>query len=210
MGLGLLVGSMKIVFIIYNGMTTLDFIGVFDPVARLRTMGIIGVDLGWDICAFTDMVIDGMGIRIIPDKVRPNLDKYDTIIVPGGLSSRTLIKDEKFMNWIKTADHCPLKISVCSGSLILGAAGFLKGFTATSHPSALEQLRAYCSVSDDRIIDCGDVITSGGVTSGIDLGFYLVKKWAGEDVVDRIRTQMCYDISNVAVKQVKILDSSRE
>jgi len=64
--------------------------------------------------------------------------------VPGGFGTRTLIKDKGFIEWLKTAAACELKTSVCTGSLLLGAAGFLKGKRATTHPNAFAELEEYC------------------------------------------------------------------
>ena len=86
-----------------------------------------------------------------------------------------------------------MKASICTGSLLLGAAGFLKGKKATTHPEAFGELRKYCSsVVDERIVDEGDVITAGGVSSSIDLGLYLCEKLAGRAVKEQIRRQIDY------------------
>jgi cyclohexyl-isocyanide hydratase len=121
------------------------------------------------------------------------LSTYDQVIVPGGPAARDLSKNAGFVEWIKTMEVVPLKVSVCSGSLLLGAAGFLKGKKATSHPSRLDDLAAYgCRVTSDRVVDEGDVITAGGVTSAIDLGLYLCGKMTGHDVKEKIKRQMDY------------------
>lgn len=183
---------MKIGFVVYNGMTALDFVGVYDPLTRLKTMGFMP-DLHWEICAYTSGVKDGTGLVFSPTKVKEPLDAYDMIVVPGGFASRELVHDTDFIRWLKTAEPCGLKASVCTGSLLLGAAGFLKGKRATTHPNAFEDLRRFCSsVVEERIADEGDVITAGGVTSSIDLGLYLCERSAGAEAKERIRLQMDY------------------
>ena len=115
---------------------------------------------------------------------------YDAVIIPGGKGTRELMHDEAFLEWIKTAKNIPLKISVCTGSLIMGAAGFLQGKKATTHFDALELLAPYCKeVVDSRIVEDGDCITAGAVSSSIDLGLYLCRKWAGDeaDIISDIR-----------------------
>ena len=87
----------------------------------------------------------------------------------------------------------PLKASVCTGALLLGAAGFLAGKSATTHPSALRELEPYCGeVRTDRVVDAGGVVTAGGVTAGIDLGLHLVRRLAGTEACRRIARQMDY------------------
>jgi len=183
---------MKIGFIIYHGMTALDFIGVYDPLIRLKTMGFMPA-MRWEICAYSSEVRDGVGLGFVPTRVREPLHEYDMIIVPGGFGSRKLYHDADFIGWLKSAEPCRLKVSVCTGSLLLGAAGFLKGKKATTHLSALDDLRKFCLlVVDQRIVDEGDVITARGVASSIDLGLYLCEKLAGHEAKEKIRQQIDY------------------
>ena len=187
---------MKVAFIIYDGMTTLDFIGVYDPVTRLKTMGFMP-NLEWDVCARSGAVKDGTGLQVTPTKISEPLHGYDMIIVPGGFGSRKLVDDPGFIGWLRTATPCTFKVSVCTGALLLGAAEFLKGKTATTHRSAFKDLQRFCSsVVDRRIVDEGDVITARGVTSSIDLGLYLCEKLAGREAKERIRQQMDYECAS--------------
>lgn len=182
---------MRIAFVVYDGMTALDFIGVYDSVTRLKTMGFMD-DLKWEVCACSGGVRDGAGLRFVPTRVAGSLHDYDLVIVPGGFGARDLVENNGFIDWLRTA-HSGRKVSVCTGSLLLGAAGFLQGKKATTHPTAFDDLRPYCaSVVDDRIVDEGDVITARGVTSAIDLGLYLCEQLAGREVMEKIRKQMDY------------------
>lgn len=183
---------MKVAFVIYDGMTALDFVGIYDSITRLKTMGFVP-DLEWHICAPSQEVRDGTGLRFVPTKVGESLEAYDIVIVPGGVSARTLIDDARFIDWIRTAGSSTVKVSVCTGALLLGAAGFLKGKKATTHPKALQDLQRFCrSVVKERIVDEGEVITAGGVTSSIDVGLFLCQKLAGHEAKERIRQQMDY------------------
>src|SRR4028119_1523529 len=123
---------MKLAYIIFNGITWLDLIGVYEPVSKLKSGKHIP-DLEWDICSYTETAADIFGLSVKPDKVKTDLNDYDAIIVPGGIGTRELQYDEQFLNWIKTAGNCKYKISICTGSLILGAAGFLKDKKATTN-----------------------------------------------------------------------------
>jgi transcriptional regulator GlxA family with amidase domain len=182
---------MRIAFVIFDLLTALDFVGVYDAVTRLKTMHYME-DVQWDICAYTEIVSDKLGLVITPNKVRQPLSDYDIVIVPGGYGTRKLVNDEGFLEWLKTSASCKLKASVCTGSLLYGALGFLEGKRATTHPSAYDDLAKYCTVVDDRVVDEGDVITARGVSSSIDLGLYLCEKFAGKEVKEQIRKQMDY------------------
>ena len=183
---------MKIAFIVYDGMTLLDFVGVYDPVVRLRTRG-FKADLEWDICARTPYIKDINGVQIASTCVPASLGDYDAIIVPGGINVRELLDDPEFMRWLKTAQQVPTKISVCSGALLLGAAGFLDGKKATTHPASFSDLKQYSNcVLVDRIVHDGNVITARGVTASIDLGLYLCELWADKEAKEAIRKQIDY------------------
>jgi cyclohexyl-isocyanide hydratase len=183
---------MRIAFILFNDMTALDFVGIYDPLTRLKSMGFMS-DVTWDICAREAEVRDDKGMKFVPTQVNTSLGKYDLIVVPGGFGTRELCRNLEFIAWLQTAATCKLKVSVCTGALLLGAAGFLKGRKATTHPNALEELREYCqSVVHERVVDTGDVITGGGVTSAIDVGLHVVDRLAGREAGERIRRQMDY------------------
>lgn len=183
---------MKIAYIIFDGITWLDFIGIYDPLSRLKSMKFIK-ELSWDVCAFTDTAKDNFGLQVVPTKVGNSLSGYDAIVVPGGYGTRVLQSDNEFLTWIKTAEPVRHKISICTGSLILGAAGFLKGKTATTHFVEYKALQPYCKeVKEQRIVVDGDTITAGGVSSSIDLGLFLCEKWAGPEAAKTIRERMEY------------------
>ncbi len=132
---------MKFGYVIFNGMTALDFVGALEPVARLKTMGFIP-DLVWDLCAVTKEVTDSLGQKYTPTTIGRPLNGFKVVVVPGGITTRDLIHDGKFVEWIRTAKDSDLIASVCTGSLLLGAAGLLDGKTATTHPNAYELLQS--------------------------------------------------------------------
>jgi len=185
---------MKIAFVLYDGMTALDFVGVYDPLTRLKTMGFIP-DLSWDLVAWESAVKDSTGLDFTPDKIKTPLAEYDLVIVPGGKGSRELLKQAEFTDWLSTARSAKQVASVCSGALLLAAAGLLQGKQAATHPSARDDLRDYgVSVNEARLVEDGSVLTSGGVTAGIDLGLSLCQQYAGPEAANRIRRQMDYPL----------------
>lgn len=181
---------MNVAFVCYDGLTVLDLVGAYDPLTRLSTMGFMPLD--WDICGTDGTATGTGGLTITADRVLPDLDEYDLVFVPGGVETRELIDDDTVVDWLRTAAGCDLKTSVCTGSLLLGAAGFLEGKRATTHPSAMELLGEYCEPVDDRVVEDGDTITGRGVTSSIDLGLYLVETLADADTRAAIAEQMDY------------------
>jgi transcriptional regulator GlxA family with amidase domain len=183
---------MNTAFILFDRMTILDFIGFYDAVTRLKTMK-IREDFEWRTCAQTKFVTDDRAMRLEADTVGGSLAGYDMLFVPGGYGTRALQHDQAFVAWLRTAADAKLKVSVCTGALLLGAAGFLKGLRATTHPSAYKELEPYCkTVLQQRVVDEGDIITGRGVSTSIDLGLHVVEKLAGADARARVAAQMDY------------------
>ena len=183
---------MKAAFVVFDRLTSLDFVGFYDPVTRLKSMKILG-DFDWRLCSTVRSVTDDRGLRMEAAAVDEPLDAYDMVFVPGGFGTRDLQHDTAFVEWLKTARSVPLKVSVCTGALLLGAAGFLQGRRATTHPDVYNELKRYCGeVVPERIVDEGDVITAGGVSASIDLGLHLVQRLAGVEARRRIASQMDY------------------
>ena len=180
---------MNVAFCIYDGMTVLDFVGAYDPITRLDRMEFM--PLSWDVCAPTEGV-SANRLEFGVDRVRPDLGAYDLVFLPGGYASRELLEDRSFLEWLETAASCEYLTSVCTGSLLLGAAGFLDGKRATTHPSAFDALEEYATVVDERVVEDGSVITGRGVSSSIDLGLYVVETLTDAETRAAIAEQMDY------------------
>ncbi|GIP53384.1 DJ-1/PfpI family protein [Paenibacillus vini] len=183
---------MKIAFVVFNGLTFLDLIGFYDVIYRLnmfeQTKGVT-----WDFCGPADEVTNELGLTIKVNKVNPDLSQYDMIFVPGGMGTRTLRFNEDFVSWLQQGENCPYIVSVCTGSLLLGAAGFLEGKKATTHPNAYDLLEPYCGeVIRTRIVKDGKLITAGGVATSIDLALYIVKWLAGEEALRQVKSSIDY------------------
>jgi cyclohexyl-isocyanide hydratase len=183
---------MKIAFILFDRMTALDFVGFYDAVTRLKTMG-FNEKLSWTLCGMKDEISDDRGITVKIQEVAPDLSQYDLLFVPGGFGTRELLHDSEFIEWLKAGSNATYKVSVCTGSILFGAAGFLDGKKATTHPNEYDLLRSYCSeVIEDRIVKDGYVITGGGVATSVDLGLFICELLAGREAVLRIQKQMDY------------------
>ena len=183
---------MKFGFITFDGMTLLDLVGFYDPITRVKSMN-IDPNVCWDFCALKEYIEDDRGF-VFKTKIVKDLSSYDVIFIPGGFSTRVLQFDEIFLSWIKTSSDKAVKMSVCSGSLILGGASFLNGISATTHPKAYSELEKYCKVIKSKIVDEEQVITAGGVTSSIDLALYVIEKFFGASAKNQIKLQIDYNL----------------
>jgi len=193
---------MKIAYILFDGITLLDFFGFYDPIKNIKTLGYLE-NLEWDLCANQKIIKDSYGLEITVDKVYPELSKYDMIFIPGGYGTRQLQFDKTFIEWIRTGKDIKYKVSVCTGSLILGAAGFLKNKSATINFKEYNALKNYCpNVLENRIVDDTDTITGGAVTSSIDLGLYVCEKLIGKEKAEKIKKGMDYHPSNFEIIKI--------
>lgn len=123
--------------------------------------------------------------------MRPPLDEFDVLVVPGGFGTRALEADVGIRDWLSSYPSNRITASVCTGSLLLGAAGRLEGRRATTHRSQMSRLAEYGATAvHERVVDEGQLITAGGVTAALDLGLHLVRRLAGSEVAEAIARQM--------------------
>lgn len=183
----------RIAFLAFPGMTLLDLVGAYDALRRVAPTG-IDPEVTCRIVGTKQTIEDDTGTTLVPDGVYEDLKQFDLLYVPGGQGTRRLRHDERFREYIKPWPGSRPLASVCTGALLLGAAGHLKGKRATTHHLALDLLEPLCKevVSDQRIVVDGQVVTAAGVTSALDLGLYLVEWLWGEEARHRIATVMEY------------------
>ncbi|BBZ57733.1 DJ-1/PfpI family protein [Mycolicibacterium phocaicum] len=183
---------MQVAIVLYPGFTALDFIG---PYESLRWLPDTEVRFVWHepgpIVADSGVLLVG-ATHSFDETPTP-----DIILIPGGFSTLEHARDEKLLDWLRRAHETTTwTASVCSGSVILGASGLLKGKRATSHWAAVQLLRTFGvePVTDERIVQSADrVVTCAGVSAGIDLGLWLAAQIGGEDKAKAIQLSMEYD-----------------
>ncbi|MBI2156181.1 MAG: DJ-1/PfpI family protein [Candidatus Rokubacteria bacterium] len=183
----------RIAFLVFPRLTLLDLVGAYDALRRIATMS-IDPAVTHRIVGTEPEIADETGLVVKPDSVYEDLAAFDLLYVPGGLGTRALMDDARLLDYLKTWGAERPLASVCTGALLLGRAGYLRGRRATTHHRAYELLRPLCRevVTDRRIVDEGRVVTAGGVASSLDLGLYLVEKFWGADARARIAAQMEY------------------
>ncbi|MBI4255543.1 MAG: DJ-1/PfpI family protein [Candidatus Rokubacteria bacterium] len=183
----------RIAFLVFPRLTLLDLVGAYDALRRIATMS-IDPAVTHRIVGTEPEVADETGLVVKPDSVYEDLAAFDLLYVPGGLGTRALMDDARLVDYLKTWGAERPLASVCTGALLLGRAGYLRGRRATTHHRAYELLRPLCRevVTDRRIVDEGRVVTAGGVASSLDLGLYLVEKFWGADARVKIAAQMEY------------------
>jgi len=188
----------------FEGFEELDAIGPYEVFQNARTAG---ADWTVDLLATdeTARVTAAYDLRVEPDGVlAPDAD-LDYLVVPGGgwndgdgtTGARALAADESVLEAIRTLHGGETTLlSVCTGAMVLEAAGLLDGRPAVTHRSALDELRETdADVVDARVVDDGDVVTAGGITAGIDAALWLVEREWGHEVAYEVEDTMEYERS---------------
>ncbi|MBF5046215.1 DUF952 domain-containing protein [Aggregicoccus sp. 17bor-14] len=181
----------RFALVAFEGMTLLDLVAVLDPLSRIRSMG-IDPSASCEVVGYTGPVVWAQsGARVEVERVRPPLHAYDVVVVPGGPGTRALVEDAPLREWLAEVPDNRLLASVCTGSLLLAAAGKLRGHRATTHARALEELRALgVEAVEARLVDSGQRVTGGGGTCGLDVGLHLVERLEGAEAARTIAKQM--------------------
>jgi transcriptional regulator GlxA family with amidase domain len=183
--------TMQLAIVLYPGFTALDFIG---PYEVLRNLPDTEVRFVWHepgpVTADSGSLVVG-ATHSFDETPAP-----DVLLVPGGMTTFEHARDEKLLAWVRRANEgASWTASVCSGSVILAAAGLLDGKRATSHWMAVPTLKAFgvTPVSDERIVQEGNIVTGAGVSAGIDLGMWLAAQIGGEARARAIQLAIEYD-----------------
>ena len=182
---------MRIVFFLYEGLTTLDVIGPHDVLSRLPDAEAISVSPDGGV-----VNADTGALGVAPTHAMADVDHADVLVVPGGLEGTfAAAADESILEWTRTiARGCDWTTSVCTGSLILGAAGLLDGRRATTHWAAIDLLSTYGATPvEERVVVDGNLVTAAGVSAGIDMALTLAASIAGDDAAKAIQLGIEYD-----------------
>lgn len=188
-----LVTGTKFVVVGFARMTLLDLVGVLDPLGRIVTMD-VDRTASVEVVSATDEAWSGFGAEFSAKRVRPPLDAFDVLVVAGGPETRALENDSKVIEWLRAFPEDRMATSVCTGALLLGAAGRLRGKRATTHHASLELLAKHGAeaVPRTRVVRDGQLMTAGGVTSAMDLGLAIVDWLYGSEARARIAARMEY------------------
>jgi cyclohexyl-isocyanide hydratase len=179
----------RIGMLIFPRLTQLDMTGPYEVLARLPNTQV-------DLVARTlAPVTTDRGMQIVPTVTYETCPPLDVVMVPGGPGQQDLMEDEAALAFLrKQAATAKYVTSVCTGSLVLGAAGLLKGRRATSHWAAIEHLIPLGAIpTSEKVVVDGNIITGAGVTSGIDFALTLAAILEGEQVAREIQLQIEYD-----------------
>jgi transcriptional regulator GlxA family with amidase domain len=175
---------------LYDRFTALDAVGPYEVLSRLpgaRTT-FIAAEPG-------PVRTDNGMLTLMAERSLDELPRPELIMVPGGMGTRALLDDERLVGWIRSAhETSEWTTSVCTGSLLLGAAGVLQGLEATTHWLELETLSDFgATPTGRRVVEQGKVVTAAGVSSGIDMALLLAERIAGARFAQAVQLMIEYD-----------------
>ena len=190
--------AMRISLVCFDGMEELDLVG---PWEVLRRWQLQHPEDGVEVFTASldgDTVTCAKGMQIVSDMAFGDMGDVDVLLIPGGMGTRRLIKDDAVLGMVRDrASSGTLMTSVCSGSLVLAAAGLLSGRPATTYWNAMDLLVSLDGTieprPDDRFVDSGEVITAAGVSAGIDMALHMVARLHSTERARQVRRDIQYD-----------------
>jgi len=181
---------MDIAIPLFPGITALDAIGPYEVLSRLPAARVrfVAIEAG-------PYRTDNKQLTLIADEPLSAVPHPEIVVVPGGFGTRALLSPNPLLDWVRAAHETTRwTTSVCTGSLVLGAAGLLRGLEATTHWAAMEQLAAFgARPTSRRVVEQGKIITAAGVSSGIDMALTLAARVAGDEMAQAIQLGIEYD-----------------
>jgi putative intracellular protease/amidase len=181
---------MQIAIPLFDRFTALDAIGPYEVLSRLPGASVVFV-----AAEPGPLRTDNGMLALTADKAYADVPSPDVLVIPGGIGTRDLLDDAPTLDWIRSVhETSEWTTSVCTGSLLLAAAGILAGLEATTHWAAMDYLERFgARPVSRRVVEQGKVITAAGVSSGIDMALGLAAKIAGDDVAQVIQLYIEYD-----------------
>ncbi len=182
---------MKIAILIYPRFAALDAVGPYEVLSRMP-----GANVTFVAERAVPQRTDTKQLAILADATIEQLPHPDMVLVPGGPGQMALMEDGPVHEWLRAAHETSTwTTSVCTGSLVLAAAGLLDGKRATSNWQAIEQLRALGAdaIEEERVVFDGKIVTSAGVTAGIDMALQLAARIGGDQLAQAIQLGIEYD-----------------
>lgn len=173
---------MQIAILLYDRLVALDAIGPYDVLKLVP-----GADVRLVAAEAGAVATDGP-LRLVADHALRDVPRPDVVVVPGGPGAVDASRDERVLDWLREAhEHTRYTTSVCWGSELLGAAGLLRDVPATSHWLVRDELAAHGAIPvGERVVVSGRIVTSAGVSAGVDMALRLAALLAGDEVAQRI------------------------
>ncbi len=187
-----------VAIMVFDDVEVLDFAGPYEVFNVTRELSLMSEMNVFTVAESTAPVRTRGQLSINPNYSFTTMPETDILLIPGGAGSRALLEKPHILDWLREqSEKVELLLSVCTGSLVLAKAGLLNGLSVTTHHDNLDDLERLTDdstkvVADKRYVDTGKIIMSGGVSAGIDMSLYVIRKLYGDAVLAKTLSEMEY------------------
>ena len=182
-------GTFKIAMLLFDNYTALDVVGPYEVLSKIPDSKI------YMVAVKPGIYKDIKGLQLSAGYSLKDIENPDILVIPGGFGIDSVLNNRGILNWIRNAHKISTwTVSVCSGAILLGAAGLLENRKATTHWNRKEQLAKYGVIlQNERYVIDGKIITSAGVSAGLDMSLYLLSLVVNESFAKSVQLGMEYD-----------------
>jgi transcriptional regulator GlxA family with amidase domain len=182
---------MRVGILLFDGVEELDAMGVYEVLAKAKQLH-PQLDLTVRTLARKEAITAALGMKLLAHDVRADFGDLDLLIVPGGPGRKDVVRDPGLLDDILAFGTEKPIASVCTGAVILKAAGLLAGRRVTTHRAARDELRDVATVVEDRVVEDDLITTAAGVSASIDLGLHLLKTYFDAQLADEVAERIEY------------------
>ena len=188
----------NVAILVFNDVEVLDFAGPFEVFSVTSELNNYKYFDAYTVAEKLRAITTVNGLSVNPRYCFADCPRPNILIIPGGVGSRVAMNNPHVIEWVKaSSQQAEIVLSVCSGARILAKSGLLDGLAATTHHEVIEHLRELAPTvtirENLRFVDAGKIMTSGGISAGIDLSFHVVHKLLGEETTAKTARYMEYN-----------------
>ncbi|OQX33900.1 MAG: AraC family transcriptional regulator [Oceanospirillales bacterium LUC14_002_19_P2] len=192
-----MINKKTIALLLFDDVEVMDFAGPFEVFSVTNELNQDHLFTLRTVALTTDPIIARNGLSVNPDVQLDTIPQADIVIIPGGDGTREVLQQPAVMSWIqKISANAEHVLSVCSGALLLAGAGLLNNMPATTHHEVFDTLAELSPstrlIRDQRFVDNGRIVTSAGISAGIDMSLYMIARLYGHDIAQQTARYMEY------------------
>lgn len=186
-----------VTILLFNDVEVLDFAGPFEVFSVTNELSGYALFDIRTVSLRSGAITARNGLTVVSSATIADIRDTDILIIPGGAGTRPLLQDEELVGWIRrVAEKAEMVLSVCTGALLLAKADLLDGLRITTHYQVFDELEALAPSGvierDKRFIDTGKILTSAGISAGIDMSLHVIARLYGSDVAEKTAAYMEY------------------
>ncbi len=183
--------------LVFNNIELLDFAGPYEVFSVTDELNDYKLCRTFTVEENGKIIKTVNGLQVVPDYSFTDCPEIDVLVIPGGVGTKEIIMKDNILKWVlQTSEKSEITFSVCSGSRILGKTGLLDNIEYITHHEVIDDMRKIAPEgvlqTGKRYTDSGKILTSAGISAGIDLSLYIIEKMYGRDIMEKTKTYMEY------------------